>query len=280
MTGEPRDACHRVAPAAAAEPAVRAVGEALARELRAELPGRRRPHGTRFGGTAGGEHDDDLPGGAAGGAAQRLGAACAAAGRALAGAGVPLGEALDALAAEWGSVMGGDPSFAATRAFADAWGDGTLAWLHRLDCADPMTGLPGPGHLRTRVGEVLRAVRHRAAGAGPVLVVADLARPGQGPPAPLVDALLVARAGTVVRTVFLGDDTVATLGRARLGVLTREHPALEGRVALLERMLATVAAPGEERGGGHRSRRIRVQVVALPADAEAAHLTLDGLLLA
>lgn len=222
------------------------------------------------------------PGGAAGGAADRLAAACRGAGRALAVAGVPLGDALDALAAEWASVMGNEPGFAAVRSFADAWGDGTLAWLHRLDCTDPLTGLVGSAHLRTRVGEVLRGRAQGSSGEPvPALVVADL-RPGRPPASAgagdaLVDALLVARAGTMVRSVFPGAETPASLGGPRLALLAGGGPWLPRRAALLERMLATIASP-EEPAGRQRRRPARVRVHTLPADTDEAHLVLEGLL--
>lgn len=252
MRGQPEDARGAVTYAPGAQDAMRALGEALGREE----PG------------------------SAGRGADRGTAASGEAGRALAAAGVPLGEALDALAGSWGSFMGGDPPFPAVRAFADAWGDGTLAWLHRLGCEDPMTGLAGPGHLRTRIAEVLRAAGQPGSPRlGHALVVADLRPDGQVVGAdPLLDALVVARAGTMLRSVFAGDETLATLGGARLGVLTGAHPWLPRRATLLERMLATVAAGDEAPGSRPPHRAVAVRVLPLPTDAEVAHLLLDDLI--
>lgn len=201
------------------------------------------------------------------GASERLAAACGEAGRALAGAGVPLGGALDALAGQWGSVLGEDPPFAAVRSFADAWGDGTLAWLHRLDCRDPLTGLAGPGHLRTRVSEVLAEPSPRDPGWA--VVVADLG--GARPANSLAEALLLARAGAMVRSVFGGEETAASLGGARLGLLARGGGWLTRRSGLLERMLATTGLPE-----GTAARRVAtVTALPLPDDADEAHALLD-----
>ena len=197
--------------------------------------GTRRPDGL---GQASGTGPDQPPCLAVVAQAQAAGSgsveACAAAGRALAESGASLGEALDGL---WSTSTtrpdGREPTYDEVRALATGWEDHTLSFLHRLSCADPMTGLASQAHVRARLGELYRAGGEVAA--GHALVVVDDG-PGGGSE-PFAEALRLTRLGETVRAVFAGGDTLARLGPGRLVVLTDLGPRLGARVDLLRRML-------------------------------------------
>ena len=61
-------------------------------------------------------------------------------------------------------MLGTEPAFTDACAVALGWSEATLAYLHQLSCADPLTGLASMAHLRGRLTEVYRGVR---AGRGP-----------------------------------------------------------------------------------------------------------------
>lgn len=171
-------------------------------------------------------------------------AAAAEAGRRLAVEGVSLAEGLDRLRASWGPVVGDGPQVAdAVAALAVAWSETALAYVHRLGCEDPLTGLASPAHLRTRLAEVARADGTVALAHEHALVVVEPRDPGPGPDDPLAPGLALARLGAHVRDVF-AVETVAALGTRRLAVLATRDDLLDRRVALLRRMLATLAPAG------------------------------------
>lgn len=170
--------------------------------------------------------------------------AAAEAGRRLAGEGVPLAEALERLRTTWEPLVGGGLQVGAAEALAIAWSEAALAYVHRLGCEDPLTGLAGPAHLRTRLTELARP-----AGASlprdHALVVVEPRDPAYAAPGadPLAGGLAQAGLGSHVRDVF-AVETVAALGPRRLAVLAARDDLLARRVALLRRMLATLAPAG------------------------------------
>jgi len=183
------------------------------------------------------------------------------AGSALAREGWPLEQALDALHGLHGSLVGGDPCWTAVRALGAGWGDTVLSLVGGTSCEDPLTGLAGAAHLRTRVRELFRAGPPVVA-AHALLVVEDVLddRAGDGLPA----ALRRAHLGQQVRTVVPGDAVVADLG-PRLVVLVARDERLHRRAALLQRLV--VPAP-------------RTWVEGLPPDADGAAALLCDLTLA
>ena len=79
---------------------------------------------------------------------------CDVAGRSLAQDGASLDEVLQGLRATTQLVSGADPAFADVQAIATAWSEATLAYLHRLSCEDPLTGLASLAHVRSRLSEI------------------------------------------------------------------------------------------------------------------------------
>lgn len=157
-----------------------------------------------------------------------------AAGGALAREGWAMDAALDALHDLHGSLVGGDPRWDVVRALGAGWGEAALALVHGTSCEDPLTGLAGPAHLRTRVAELLRggpgvAVEHA------LLVVEEDGSPEGGDP--LARGMRRVHLGQQVRTVVPGDAVVADLG-PRLVVLLRRDDRLHRRAALLRRLVA------------------------------------------
>lgn len=190
--------------------------------------------------------------------------ACAVAGLELALAGVSLDEALVGLESISRLVHGRVPSFAATRALAAAWSDATLGYLHRLDCADPMTGLASLAHLQSRIPELYRGeLRGRPRpGESHALVVVDVGR------APLGEALAtdlrLAATAEIVTRVFAAGEPMARAARDRLVVLADRDDHLARRVRLVTTLLAD--QPG----------RARVWIEGLPeTDTAAAALLVE-----
>ena len=191
---------------------------------------------------------------------------CEAAGQALAGDGVPLTGALDAVRTTARAVTGREPPYAALRAVGAGWSEATLDHLREVTCEDPLTGLAGLPHLRSRLGELYRdeaasidLVRDHHA-----LLVLDT-------PDPPLDgavfgaALRTARLADTVRCVFPGGLTAGRVGRERVAVLVRRDGRLDRRLALVRTLLERVTPA------------TRVWVESLPHDDATAATLLDEL---
>ena len=191
--------------------------------------------------------------------------ACEVLGSVLARDGVTLAEALDDLSTTWRAVRGDEPSHADLRALSVAWSDATLGYVHALSCADPLTGLASPAHLRTCVADVRRAgsadVTHAL-----VIVVAETVQDDDRAGEALVRAMEDAQLGALVRGVFPGRETIARLGPGRLVVLADRDDVLGRRVDLLLRMLGSDVVPHP-----------RVWVEGVPDTDAAAGSLLDAL---
>ena len=196
--------------------------------------------------------------------ASRTGAldACVATGRELGLDGVSLDEALEALATTYAAVVGTQPSYDDTRALALGWSEATLGYLHRLGCADPVTGLSSLAHLQSRITELYRGqLRGRPrVTTSHALVVVDVgqAGPGEGdrPADAFAGDLRAARLAEATRTVFAGDETVGRVTAQRLVVVADRDDRLAQRVALLRTL---VDLPG-----------VRAWVEGLPVDVDTA----------
>jgi len=184
-------------------------------------------------------------------------AACAVAGRALAGDGACLGEALSWLKETYIALGGAVPDFAAVEALSVAWSEATLEFLHDVSCEDPLTGLASMAHLRTRLAELYREAERRGTSVRDsyALVVIEAragssartgweARPASfpegtptGEASPFQRALRLAAVTDTVRTVFSGDETIARLGSDRIAALVPRARDLGETVAMLRRML-------------------------------------------
>lgn len=182
--------------------------------------------------------------------------ACREAGRRLAGDGVSLEEALEALHLTSVLVRGHQPDYTELVSLSVAWSDATLGYLHRLSCADPMTGLSTQAHLRGRLAELYRSHDVRRSHA---LVVVE--SPGSADA--VSHTLDLARLGDTVRTVFAGSETVAGIGLTRVVVLVDRDEVLARRVALLRTLLERTTA--------------RVWIEGLPGGDLAAGALLDEL---
>jgi len=190
-------------------------------------------------------------------------AACAVAGRVLAGDGASLGEALSGLKETYIALGGAMPDFTAVEALSVAWSEATLEFLHDVSCDDPLTGLASMAHLRTRLAELYREAERSGTSVrdGHALVVIETkagrrragvtaegsaTRPGweardaslnAGDADAFTRALRLAGVADTVRTVFSGEETIARLGVDRLTALVRRTPDLGETVALLRSML-------------------------------------------
>jgi hypothetical protein len=186
-------------------------------------------------------------------------AACREAGRLLAGDGVSLEEALESLYLTSVLVRGHQPDYAELVAVSVAWSDATLGYLHRLSCADPMTGLSTQAHLRGRLAELYRSHDVRRSHA---LVVVESSATADADES-VSHTLDLARLGDTVRTVFAGSETVAGIGLTRVAVLVDRDEVLARRVALLRTLLERTTA--------------RVWIEGLPGGDLAAGALLDEL---
>jgi hypothetical protein len=194
-------------------------------------------------------------------------AACAVAGRVLAGDGASLGEALSGLKETYTALGGAMPDFTAVEALSVAWSEATLEFLHDVSCDDPLTGLASMAHLRTRLAELYREAERSGTSVrdGHALVVIETkagrsrtgvtaegsaTQPGweardastqpttmSGDADPFTRALRLAGVADTVRTVFSGEETIARLGVDRITALVRRTPDLGETVALLRSML-------------------------------------------
>jgi len=157
-------------------------------------------------------------------------------GRRLADDGLSAGEALRAHLGRTEQDGVGTPRTEEVAAFVEGYVDATLAYLHRLGCEDPLTGLATTAHLRTRVGELRRAgvdlARDHA-----FVVVAPATGPDEGAD-PLGAAMGMAALGETVRVVFATGEAVARTGGRRVVVLAHRDHRLDRLVALLRRLLA------------------------------------------
>jgi hypothetical protein len=205
-------------------------------------------------------------------AAARSGAdACEVVGRLLGSQGVSLEETLADLRTTYALVLGTEPAFTDACAVALGWSEATLAYLHQLSCADPLTGLASMAHLRGRLMEMYRGDAH-----GPALrdcyalVVVEASSPRL---AGLTDEvfgadLRMSRIGESVRSVFSGAETICRIGPRRIVVLASRNEALSRRTTLLRRLLDV----GEVASGG-----VRIWVESLPANNESVASLLDEL---
>ena len=187
-------------------------------------------------------------------------AACAVAGRVLAGDGASLGEALSGLKETYTALGGAMPDFTAVEALSVAWSEATLDFLQDVSCDDPLTGLASMAHLRTRLAELYREAERSGTSVrdGYALVVIetkagrarpegsttqpgwearDASTPSSGGTDPFTRALRLAAVADTVRTVFSGEETIARLGVDRLTALVRRGSDLGETVALLRTML-------------------------------------------
>ncbi len=82
--------------------------------------------------------------------------ACEVVGRLQGSQGVSLEETLADLRTTYELVLGTEPAFTDACAVALGWSEATLAYLHQLSCADPLTGLASMAHLRGRLTELYR----------------------------------------------------------------------------------------------------------------------------
>ena len=207
-------------------------------------------------------------------------AACALVGRAQAGDGASVGEALAGLRETWEALRGSAPDFDAAEALSVAWSEATLEFLADVTCEDPLTGLASQQHLRSRLAEVYRGaerpghdVRRTHA-----LVVVDTSASarrhredlrGAGPiDLRLVRALELASVAEGLRATFAGEETVARLGHDAVAALVRRTPDLSVHVAQARLLLADLGVPPDA----------RIWIEALPADADRAGDLLGALL--
>ncbi len=197
--------------------------------------------------------------------------ACEVVGRQLGSHGVSLEETLADLRTTYEVIRGTEPAFTDVCAVALGWSEATLAYLHQLSCADPLTGLASMAHLRGRLTELYRsdsrlpALRDRYA-----LVVVEASQPrltGLADEVFGVD-LRMSRIGESARSVFAGGETICRIGPRRIVVLASRDESL-GRRATLLRSLLEVG----ERGQGS----IRIWTESLPLAPESVASLLDEL---
>ena len=181
--------------------------------------------------------------------------ACWEVGRVLAEQGAPLGECLERLRLTTQLVGHRDPSFCETHALSTAWSDATLGYLHRLSCADPVTGLSTQAHVRERLTEIYRRADDPRSHA---LVVTEAKTRLPVGHDPIAAARRLALLGQQARTVFPGPETIGQVGVSRLVVLASRDDVLGRRVSLYKRMVADQAdrvwiegLPGTDESAGH-----------------------------
>jgi hypothetical protein len=199
--------------------------------------------------------------------------ACAVVGRDMARDGADLGEALHGLRTTYQHVLASEPDYLALHALSVAWGEETLAFVHRLSCEDPLTGLASMAHVRTRLSEVYRGSEHRGTSAATThaLVVADLPRRGAtGDPREdeFAHALWMVRLAETVRLVFPGAETVSQFGRSRLVVVSERHDLLGRQVAALHDLVGDL---------GPELASVRIWIEGLPRTSASADVLLDEL---
>jgi hypothetical protein len=198
--------------------------------------------------------------------------ACEVVGRLLGSQGVSLEETLADLRTTYELVVGTEPAFTDACAVALGWSEATLAYLHQLSCADPLTGLASMAHLRGRLTELYRGdtrgpapLRDRYA-----LVVVEAAAPRLSGIADEVFGLdlRMSRIGESARSVFSGGETICRIGPRRIVVLAARNDGLARRTTLLRNLLEV----GERALGG-----VRIWSESLPLVPEQASSLLDEL---
>jgi hypothetical protein len=198
--------------------------------------------------------------------------ACEVVGRLQGSQGVSLEETLADLRTTYELVLGTEPAFTDACAVALGWSEATLAYLHQLSCADPLTGLASMAHLRGRLTELYRGdtrgpapLRDRFA-----LVVVEAAAPRLTGVADEVFGLdlRMSRIGESARSVFSGGETICRIGPRRIVVLAARNEGLARRTTLLRNLLEV----GERALGG-----VRIWSESLPLVADQASSLLDEL---
>jgi len=198
--------------------------------------------------------------------------ACEVVGRLLGSQGVSLEETLADLRTTYELVAGTEPAFTDACAVALGWSEATLAYLHQLSCADPLTGLASMAHLRGRLTELYRGdtrgpapLRDRYA-----LVVVEAASPRLTGIADEVFGLdlRMSRIGESARSVFAGGETVCRIGPRRIVILADRNENLARRTTLLRNLLEV----GERGLGG-----VRIWSERLPLVIDQASSLLDEL---
>jgi hypothetical protein len=198
--------------------------------------------------------------------------ACEVVGRLSATSGVSLEEVLTDLRTTYELVVGTEPAYADACALALGWSEATLAYLHQLSCADPLTGLASTAHLRGRLTELYRGgtrepslLRERYA----LVVVEASSIPRSGLTEEVFGTdLRMSRVGDSVRSVFSGSETICRVGPRRIVVLTGRDNALGRRTALLRRLLDA----GQQTHGG-----VRIWTESLPGTNVSVAALLDEL---
>jgi hypothetical protein len=164
---------------------------------------------------------------------ERVRAACWVVGRDLADVGTSLGESIEGLRTTTRLVADRDPTFDEMHSLTVAWSEATLAYLHGLSCADPLTGLSSMAHLRDHLAGIYRD--QRAVPTGYALVVVNVGRPVGLEQISAVRRL--ALAGEATRAVFGGSEAIGRVGADRVVVVAERNEALGRRVTVLRRML-------------------------------------------
>jgi hypothetical protein len=198
--------------------------------------------------------------------------ACEVVGRLQGSQGVSLEETLADLRTTYELVMGTEPAFTDACAVALGWSEATLAYLHQLSCADPLTGLASMAHLRGRLTELYRGdtrgpapLRDRYA-----LVVVEAAMPRLSGIADEVFGLdlRMSRIGESARSVFSGGETICRIGPRRIVILADRDAGLARRTTLMRNLLEV----GERGLGG-----VRIWTESLPLVPEQTSSLLDEL---
>lgn len=197
--------------------------------------------------------------------------ACEVAGRLLGGRGVSLEETLADLRTTYEVIRSSEPAFTDACAVALGWSEATLAYLHQLSCADPLTGLASMAHLRGRLTELYGGNTR-----GPVLreryalVVVEASVPRAAGLADEVFGvdLRMSRIGDSARSVFGGGETICRIGPRRIVVLASRDTSLGRRTTLLRNLLEV----GERGQGG-----VRIWTESLPLAPDSVASLLDEL---
>jgi len=199
--------------------------------------------------------------------------ACEVVGRLLGSQGVSLEETLADLRTTYSLVLATEPAFTDACAVALGWSEATLAYLHQLSCADPLTGLASMAHLRGRLTEVYRGVPASKAGSPReryALVVIESPAPrltGLADEVFGVD-LRMSRIGEAARSVFAGGETICRIGPRRIVVLASRDDTLGRRTSLLRSLTAL---------GDATSGAVRIWTESLPSSGDTVTSLLDEL---
>ena len=199
--------------------------------------------------------------------------ACEVVGRLLGSQGVSIEETLADLRTTYSLVLGTEPAFTDACAVALGWSEATLAYLHQLSCADPLTGLASMAHLRGRLTEVYRGVPSGSRAGSPreryALVVIEAPAPrltGLADEVFGVD-LRMSRIGEAARSVFAGGETICRIGPRRIVVLASRDETLGRRTSLLR----SLTGLGDTNGG------VRIWTESLPSTGDTVASLLDEL---